>query len=237
MRLAIAILLMSLIATFTCAGTLRDNFDDGDWDGWTRATWGVRMDQSAQWFVEDGELVCTSENICALASGLTIGDNRWKDYEFSCQFKIEKTSEKPCWTAGVVMGVRYEKTGSLADFGLMSQGPNLWNTCFCELWTSLETSKRPDLLNSCPSIEENRWYIMRAVVDENDFKLFIDNELLFNFQSDIPDKGGAALFARDCEAHFDNVVIVGDEIPDMDVSTAVSPQAKLTTAWGIVKSH
>ena len=88
MKFTMSFLTLFLLVTSAWAGTLRDNFDDGDFDGWKRWLFG---DQSAQWSVKDGELVCTSQNVCTLASFLTIGDDSWRNYSVKTDFKIKKT--------------------------------------------------------------------------------------------------------------------------------------------------
>ena len=47
--------------------------------------------------------------------------------------------------------------------------------------------------------------------------------------------GGAALAVKDCEVHFDNIVITGDSIPETLNLAAVSPGSKLVTAWGCIR--
>ena len=46
--------------------------------------------------------------------------------------------------------------------------------------------------------------------------------------------GAAAFMARNCEVHFDDVVITGDEIPELDM--VVESSGKLTTSWASLKA-
>ena len=69
-------------ATLSWAGTLRDNFADGDFEGW-RETW-MNQNQTS-WKVESG--VLTGENPSNWSAFLIIGDATWRDYEVECDTK------------------------------------------------------------------------------------------------------------------------------------------------------
>ena len=48
--------------------------------------------------------------------------------------------------------------------------------------------------------------------------------------------GGIDLFAYHAIVNFDNVVVTGDDIPNVGPSGyAVEPEAKLATTWGSIK--
>ncbi|MBI1924576.1 hypothetical protein HYR99_10025 [Candidatus Poribacteria bacterium] len=44
-------------------------------------------------------------------------------------------------------------------------------------------------------------------------------------------------YSRNCEVHFDVVVITGNGIPDKDLSLPVDPKAKLATRWATIKQR
>jgi hypothetical protein len=46
--------------------------------------------------------------------------------------------------------------------------------------------------------------------------------------------GTVALCVQDRVVHFDNVVVTGSEIPNVNMSP-VEPTGKFTTTWGIIK--
>ncbi len=239
-------LILFLLATSAWARTLRDNFDDGNLDGW-RLFEGKAGDvfihgESAQWFVEEGELVCLSQGVCRSASTLGIGDNTWKDYEFECQAKVEQAflhagcdfpSRRPFFS----IGVRYDDTKGFitgTDVKISTEGDD-WNAAFCELFFQGDADIVEVAVNF--PIKEGRWYALRIVADGNRYRMFINDTLVCNFLGRFRATGAAAILGRNCEVHFDNVVITGDEIPKIDMNFfAVSPEAKLTTAWGRIKS-
>ena len=51
-----------LVVSLVAAGTLRDNFDDGDLEGWTPLTW--RNSENAVQKVENGEAILKSVGGC-----------------------------------------------------------------------------------------------------------------------------------------------------------------------------
>jgi hypothetical protein len=43
------------------------------------------------------------------------------------------------------------------------------------------------------------------------------------------------VFAANVEFHFDNIVIGGDEIPNINLGLPVEPKSKLATTWAQMK--
>ncbi len=229
MKDSIVGLILFLMITSVWAGTLRDNFDDGNLDGWRKAG-----DQSAQWSVKDGELVSVAKNICDWSSDLMIGDDTWKDYEFEAQFKIEQTFPTACRPASLGVGIRYDDTNG--DFN----GATVWvataKNQVAWQWAGYELYVEGNLKFFAPGKKVTglrKWYTMRILAEGERFAMFIDDEQIVDFQADIPEKGAASVFAANAEVHFDNIVISGDEIPNTNMG--VEPEAKLATTWGEIK--
>jgi len=42
---------------------------------------------------------------------------------------------------------------------------------------------------------------------------------------------------KNCEIHFDNFVITGDDIPDKNLGLSVESQGKLATTWAKIKQY
>ncbi|MBC8230596.1 hypothetical protein H8E77_13695 [bacterium] len=61
--------------------------------------------------------------------------------------------------------------------------------------------------------QAGKWYNLRFIVSGNHYEAFIDDKQICEFQTNLPESGGAGVFVANCEVHFDNVVITGDEIP------------------------
>lgn len=224
-------LILSQFAAFVWAGTLMDNFDDGDFNGWRRSKYGY---QKTEWSVEKGELISFSENVCQGGNGLIIGDKTWKDYAFECEFKIEEILLPGCnWAPAVGVGIRSDDTVAFTgvDFGVFTQNAAAFEF-FCERGVEGNFAL---LRRGNVAIKEKEWHKLRIVANGNRYEMFIDDELICNTEADLIEGGGAIIFARSGEYHFDNVVITGDNIPDKDLGLPVEPKAKFTTTWGQIK--
>lgn len=238
LKLTVIGLTLFLQLTSAWAGTLRDNFDDGNLNGW-RSFKGqannLPVDQSAQWFVEEGELVHISKDVCMWASILGIGDNTWRDYEFECQFRMEKFFLPGCGFLPLVgFGVHFDEPKEFInglDIVVGTGGGGVWNLPFCERFFQGNHVQLGGVGNI--SLEQGKWYTAKIIVKGNSYKMFVDNRLLCDNKSDFPDAGAAGLMGKNGEVHFDNVVITGNDIPDLDMN--VSPRGKLATTWGEMK--
>ena len=250
MKHTMIVLTLFLMITSTWAGTLTDDFNDGNMDGWRKSKHAF-FDQSAQWSVEKGELVCTSQNVCGAASVLCISENTqginpiaWRDYKFECQFKLEQAFPVGCanWGSLIGFGIYIDDTqGNGIDFAVRTDwaANNIWNQFFCEkfflgVWENLG--------RGIFITDQEKWYTAKILANGNKYEMFIDDILICNPKIGLPDKGSAFIFARNCEVHFDNIVITGDNIPDFDMSSqsvspkAVSPQGKVANIWGKIKN-
>lgn len=169
-----------LLVTEASAGTLRDNFDDGNMDGWQRLHNGNR----ARWSVKNGELVCISKSRKGWASTLylggntaLLGDRPWRDYEFQCQFKLVETFRNIGADAlnASSLGIAVRSTGRknhLDDvaFGVWSHGA-AWDSIGCAvgLGEKHDTHNRRHFF-----LQHGRWYTMRMIAAGNRYQTFID---------------------------------------------------------------
>lgn len=131
------------------------------------------------------------------------------------------------------VGVRSDDTGGDSGiyFNIWTQAGGVWDL-------HIANQVIPGHFENIPAIdrviiEEKKWYTARVIANGNRYRMFIGDKQIYNFQRNSPDKGRAAVFARHCEVHFDNVVITGADIPDQNLS--VSPFAKLAITWATIK--
>ena len=233
MKRTMVFLTLSLLVTEAWAGTLRDNFEDGDLDGWKFKAFGGRK-QKGQCAARNGVMVCASKGEKGFTIGAYIGDwarsHRWKNYEFECQFMFPKTLLPNLPAIGFVVR-NVELVGNLS----FQVSPAVRNLIGCYRFVA-NKGKWMHLENFVT--QAGKWYTVRIVVLEKSYKMFLDEKLICAFSSDLPDKGGIALAAGNCEVHFDNIVITGAKIPDLDMKNvlAVSPRTKLTTTWGQIRA-
>jgi len=82
------------------------------------------------------------------------------------------------------------------------------------------------------------WHRIRIDVVGNEISFYIDDKLQHQRNDNLHTSGGVFLYAYNAIVEFDNVVITGDDIPDVGPSGyAVQPKSKLTSTWGRLKSH
>ena len=264
MKWAAIFLATVLISSSLWAGTLTDNFEDGNFDGWRPSRFV--FPEHAEWTVEQGELVFTSKNFCYEGPALGIGDETWSDYEFSAQFSLKRTFSicSGGWmpALGLAIDSDVAQTGTMkleknqwVGVYLSNQEPHLrndgWKTKGCEVWLPPVYQRGPD--RGSFIVEPKKWYTLKirsfpvgAITTL--YEASVDDTPLCEFELKTVVKegkrlntGGAALYARNAEVRFDNVVITGENIPNLDMNEFVSelsvsrPGAKLTTTWGELK--
>ena len=263
MKHTMVVLTLSLLVLKLWAGTIIDDFEDGDFNGWRSARF--HGGERSEWVVKNGELVFTAQNFCRTGSALGIGDETWIDYEFSAQFSLRKTFPicSGGWLPAIGIGIHSNvaETGTMRPeknqwvwTGVINRQTNLgndgWNRKQCEVWL-------PPVYAIAPNKGEfatkpRRWYTLRLIANIvgnlTVYRALIDEKLLCDFDIETPLKegerlntGGAFLYVRNAEVRFDNVVISGETIPDLDmnefVALSVSPGGKLTTMWGELRQH
>ena len=252
-----------LMSSSLWAGTVTDDFEDGNFEGWRPSRFA--LGEQAEWIVEQGELVFTSKNFCRVGSALGIGDETWSDYEFSVQFSLRRTF--PICSGGWMPSLGIGIDSNVAQTGTMKLEKNQWVIAYlsnqepqrgndgwkvkgCEVWLPPVYQRGPD--RGSFTTEPRKWYTLKihssSIGASTRYEAFINETPLCDFNLRIVhqegnrlNKGGALLYVRNAEVRFDNVVITGDNIPNLDMNEfvsklSVSPGAKLTTTWGGLKA-
>ena len=250
MKNSIFVLMILLLGTTAWAGVLRDNFNDGDADGWRKfggKIFNSQFDESTRWSAETGKLVAKSRDARGFASVFGIGNRTWRNYEFKCQFEIKDSFPSAPSSPEVGFGLHYNKPNEDVlnglNFIIIAKDHFHWTLGICQrFWEGfyLRIHGRNNR-----KLRENHLYRVRAVAEGDLYRMFLDDELVCEYENPPEfgtslDSGAAVLLAKNCEVHFDEVVITGDDIPNADLNfgewqLAVSPQAKLTYTWGRIK--
>ncbi|MCH8294844.1 hypothetical protein IH992_27485 [Candidatus Poribacteria bacterium] len=84
MKYTVVGLTLFLLVISSWAGEFRDNFDDGNMDGWTLFR---PFGQGSTWKIENGELILEAINS---PIGFVIGETTWKNYTVRAKTKIVK---------------------------------------------------------------------------------------------------------------------------------------------------
>ena len=82
------------------------------------------------------------------------------------------------------------------------------------------------------------WHHVKMVAENNRFKVYFNDELVTRFNHANLTSGKVRLSAIGVHAHFDDVVITGENIPDIGPSgLSVSAKGKLAMTWGSIKQE
>ena len=215
------------------AGTLRDDFSDGNSDGWRIAK---LLGQGTTWTVEDERLVAKSVGACAWwPNALLIGGDTWRDYSIEVRIMVVEAFPIACQGAGVGGLVHAADVGAISLSGLScfgaSRDPFLNRTlCYTQ---PLEGDFQLDDDRTF-AVEPNRWYTMRIVAGAKDYRMFGDDVLICETERQVPDRGAAGLTVRNAEVHFDDVVITGPNVPDVGL-LSVNSTDKAAATWAQIK--
>jgi RNA polymerase sigma factor (sigma-70 family) len=239
------------------AGTWKDNFKDGNFDGWEidKLDWpaAVLVPGAGNWRVEDGIVIGGDDNN-KIAHLLTTGDVSWTDYTAEVSVKFSKELRNCGIWSGVYLRVRCQERLPYMNYclGIQNFGDNAVKQILVEggkmAMTPVEVAggmimpEQPnDTTHIFPKalfkIEADRWYRLKVTVKGNLVKCFIDGKRVSEFQSDLYPSGKVGVSVDGVVAMFDDFVVTGPEIPDGGTSFAVNPQAKLATTWEGIKSR
>lgn len=238
MRLGIFFVFM-LVSISTVAGTWKDDFNDGDLEGWsmTKAIWqGPLMPGEGSWSIKDG-VVIGGDGVGSTLHSLWVSEGMpWSDYAAEVSIKLPKPLEIQEW-AIVGLFIMPEE-GKSSGFNVRNIQGSVFTEAFIYMHpaTMIHISTRPF------KIEDNRWYRLKLkVVERIDhengiIQCFIDDEMMFQFQG--YRKGAPGFYTYQCAAMFDDFVVTGLGIPDGGPGLkAVTPHIKLATTWANIKKQ
>lgn len=207
------------------AGTWWEDFNDGNFDGWEALSQDTAVE--ADWAVVDGELVATRN---ARSMQLVIGTFDWKNYSIEAKIKLIRRLSPP---QDPLAGIAIRKKGG----------------AYYLFFLTFDWNGKGGLVGgvaAAPPVEKgflqfepqaDVWYTLKVEAQNQTFRAFLDDELAFEFNDDRLETGRLGLTMRYMQAHFDDVVITGDDVPDRGQPFVVSvdPKAKLTTTWAAIK--
>lgn len=222
-----SLLMMALMISLpTWAGTYIETFDDGDFDGWEIFNfWGG----VSEWKIEDGVLACRRPMFAS--SSLLYGEENWGDYSIECDAKMVETF--PGFLEAIALDLRVSNISNV----------NSINDIYCAvrkegravIWAYLNGKEVGKSAEKAFNIQLDHWYHLKAIAKENNFEFYIDGELIASLSDSRCPTGRVGLAVNGAVAHFDNVVIRGDDVPDNTI--AVSLSGKLVTTWGRLRSQ
>ena len=213
----IAFLCLSMLMGTADAGTQIWDFEKAaQEDDWNVAT--------GKWGIKGGVYQETSGATPAMAS--FVGEEGWTDYTVEAKVRIEQSN----W-AGLIFRAKSDLEYYVLYFGV---GGTL------ELWRHKlpNVDSRDNIFNipqkGVGAFAAGEWYTLRAVVDGDEFQLFVNDELQKEAIDAVYDAGRIGVWAWQATASFDDVTVTGDGIKD---TTAVKPDKKLAITWGKLRAE
>jgi hypothetical protein len=217
------VLLTLLVTLPAWAGTFRDDFEDGNLDGWQQL-----WPQGAMiWKVVDGELECS--RLSQWTAGLVTGEASWTDYTIEADVKL----------------LQDHGPGDFDLFARATTNDNGYAFLVGD-WVgqpSVYVQQMPDLNMKVTEpfgpLEQGVWHHVKLEVEGNKFTFWINDEEIIDYQDSTYQAGMVGLGVANYTARFDNVIITGPEIPDVMPPTwkeqPVNPRHRLATTWAKIK--
>jgi len=219
-----AMILLTLLVTLPVwAGTFRDDFEDGNLDGWQQL-----WPQGAMiWKVVDGELECS--RLSQWSAGIAVGEASWTDYTIEADVKLLQDHGP-------------------GDFDLLARATTNDNgyAFLVGDWVgepSVYVQQMPDLnmkvIDPFDPLEQDVWHHVKLEAEGNKFTFWINDEEVIDYQDGTYQAGMVGFGVANYTARFDNVIITGPEVPDVMPPTwkkqPVNPRRRLATTWAQIK--
>ena len=214
----------------TQSGTLRDNFNDNNVDGWEEIT--VPLNKKVpfkDWQVIDGELHIADQQDNVVRC-LVVGKSKWKNY-------VLEVDVKPIQALGkndINLVAHFKDNRSfVCTIGNWTGTPQV--TAFQALWVGAvannQKQKPFDLL------KVGKWHHLKLKAEEDDFTIWINDRKMMNYQDPTLQKGQVGFCVSNYIARFDNVVIVGPDVPDINQGLSIDKAGKLANVWAKLKTN
>jgi hypothetical protein len=239
------------------AGTWRDDFNDGDFDGWRmyKHLWrnDIVIPNAGNWRVKEGVVIGGDDNE-NISYVLAMQAPSWTDYTAEVSVKLSKSLRDCKEWSGVYLGVRAQEKCCISyDLGvqyfggdglkqIQVKGGKMVKTpvevagglIFHAKAVQVGTHIFPKTLFKT---EPDRWYQLKVVVEGDNIQCFVDDQQVAEFQGqNLYRSGGVGFAVNGLVAMFDDFVVRGPDIPDGGPgSRAAHPQDKLTTTWAELK--
>ncbi len=227
--------IVSLLTTTSFAGTLIEDFDDGDAEGWERSPQNKDNDQ-VFWGVVDGEMTFDPQGqdwAVAISQMNFVGTpqvpnvSEWTDYEVEVEIKLTEFGNHP---GGIRARVDLE-TGGHYVLWLYPGNSNmkLYKNPGWDINTGLAT-----LGEAAYSPEIDEFHTIKLKCEGDTITVFYDDEEVISAKDGEHQTGTIALCVQNKVIYFDNIKVTGNQIPNANMSP-VEPTGKLATTWGTLK--
>jgi hypothetical protein len=233
--LAFIVLLVSVSICF--AGTLIEDFEDGDAEGWERSPQNEKND-NVFWGVVDGVLMFDPEGQAwdqAIGQINFVGTpevpnvSEWTDYELEVDIKHEEMANYP---GGIRARVDLDSGGHYAVWLYPGDRRiNLYKNPGWDINTALSNVAQAPYE---PVTDEYR--TLKLSCQGDTITVSYDGEELISATDKDYKKGTIALSVQDKVVYYDKIKVTGPQIPNTKLSP-VHPTGKLTATWGEIKKE
>lgn len=245
MKLIIVGLSVFLLTFSVWAGKFLEKFDDRDLEEWRELIWLDSDIGQTSWEVVEGTLEGATRS--ALIRLLTMGDERWSNYDFEFDVKpLEKHHEGNITIAARVKGnrtvvciigdsPRFEKAGEA-----FAAVPESMATCMGGNF-HIATGMRIFAQKPSPLLKLNKWSNLKVSVHGDNLTFWINGKAVLGPVVMEPKEGTLPLLRgkigvgiASYTARFDNLAITGNSVRD-NGGFSVSSRTKLATTWASLK--
>ncbi|MFQ6042235.1 MAG: family 16 glycoside hydrolase, partial [Candidatus Poribacteria bacterium] len=197
MRIATVALCMLLFSALVWAGIFRDDFEDGDLDGWQLADEGG--DGKAE--ERGGELMVTDVNRSLATLVFFNNGQNLKDFQLTVDGKMAKSIDNNPY-----MWIVWRATDTVLAFNGYGPGDPIWISVITRDFRFFGTAKIPFVF------EIGRWYHIKLEMKKAQVTLWVDGKLIREVDwknQPLSKSGKVGLGGGGAEVHFDNFVITG----------------------------
>ncbi len=234
-----SLLLMLLILIFpvtvSIAGTLIEDFNDGNAEGWVRSPQNEN-NKNVVWEVKDGAFMFDPKGqqwnvaICQMnfvGTEAVTNVREWTDYEFEAEIKH---TEKANWPGGIRARVDLDSGGHYVVW--LYPGDSIIRLYKNPGWdinagivTLGEAPYKPAI---------NEFHKVKIICSGQNIEVYYDDDRKITAKDGDHKKGTIALCVQDKIVYYDNIKVTGPQIPNVKLSP-VEPVGKLTITWGTIK--
>ena len=245
MKLIIVGLSVFLLSFSVWAGKFLEKFDREDLEAWQELMWLDSDIGQTSWEVVEGTLEGATHS--SLIRLLTMGDERWSDYDF--EFDVKPVKKHDSGNITIAARVKGNRTvvcliGDGPQFVKVGEAippePESMATC---MGGNFHIAQGMRIFAQAPSplLKLNKWSNLKMSVHGDNLTFWINGKAVLGPVVMEPKEGTPPLLRgkigvglASYTARFDNLAITGGSVRD-NGGFSVSPRAKLTTRWASLK--
>lgn len=235
-ELSLILIIWSVCAAISAGGVWNDGFEGDAPESMELVADMVPTD----FFTEDGMLIVDVE-IPAYTYVRITGSNNWSNYTLYIRTQI------------------LEEYGDLVSAGVMvcenTYPTNFYLFLIADRWSQEWPGIPPEGSGAfaVPGVkgvahpagvsvfkpEIGRWYRLQSAVEPGHAEFYLDDELVAQFDYPELRSGGVGVVVSNARVAFDDLIVIGDTIPDGGPGGAVFPvdNNRIATIWGFIKSR